>query len=151
EAMKHGAFDFLSKPLDLAELESRVRLAREARRLMRVPVVISATDDDPESEGDPLIGRSPAMADVFKGIGRAAARDMSVLLVGEQGTGKALVARAIYQNSGRSTASFRVVSCSDFDSPQLEVELFGAESPYAMVGRIEQCSSGTLLLEEIGE
>ncbi len=151
EAMKLGAFDYLSKPLDLGVLESQVQLAREARRLMRVPVVISATDDDRASPGDPLIGRSPGMAEVFKGIGRAAARDMSVLLMGESGTGKALVARAIYQNSARSAGAFRVVSCSDFDSTHLEVELFGSETPNSTVGRIEQCAGGTLLLEEIGE
>jgi two-component system nitrogen regulation response regulator GlnG len=149
DAMKCGAFDYLSKPLDLAKLESQVRLAREARRLMRVPVVISAEREDSEA-GDPLIGRSAGMAEVFKGIGRAAARDMSVLLVGERGTGKALVARAIYQNSSRSAAPFRVVSCSDFDPQQLEVEVFGAEDSSSVVGRLEQCSGGTLLLEEIG-
>lgn len=151
EAMKQGAFDYLCKPLDLAVLESQVRLAREARRLMRVPVVIAAAGDDAESAGDPLIGRSPGMAEVFKGIGRAAARDMSVLLVGERGTGKALVARAIYQNSARSAAPFRAVTCSDYEPQQLEVELFGAENANSVVGRIEQCAGGTLLLEEIGE
>jgi DNA-binding NtrC family response regulator len=151
EAMKQGAFDYLSKPLDLGVLEGQVRLAREARRLMRVPVVISAAGDDQPSPGDPLIGRSPGMAEVFKGIGRAAARDMSVLLLGESGTGKALVARAIYQNSARSAGAFRVVSCSDFDSAHLEVELFGSEAPHSAVGMIEQCAGGTLLLEEIGE
>jgi DNA-binding NtrC family response regulator len=150
EAMKTGAFDYLSKPLDLAVLENQVRLACEARRLMRVPVVISAEGAETHSAGDALIGRSPGMAEVFKGIGRAAARDMSVLLVGERGTGKAFVARAIYQNSGRSAVPFRVVCCSDFDSQQLEVELFGTEEPNSVVGRIEQCAGGTLLLEEIG-
>jgi DNA-binding NtrC family response regulator len=149
DAMKGGAFDYLLKPLDVAELESRVRLARDARRLMRVPVVISADDAD-TADGDLLIGRSPGMAEVFKGIGRAAARDLSVLLIGERGTGKALIARAIYQNSSRSQAPFRVVSCSDFNSQEIEPELFGCESPGSVVGRVEQCSGGTLLLEEIG-
>jgi len=151
EAMKQGAFDYLTKPLDLAVLESQVRLAREARRLMRVPVVIRAAGDDEASAGEALIGMSPGMVEVFKGIGRAAARDMSVLLVGERGTGKALVARAIYQNSPRSAAPFRAVACSDFESHQLEVELFGVESANSVVGRIEQCAGGTLLVEEIGE
>jgi two-component system nitrogen regulation response regulator GlnG len=94
------------------------------------------------------------MAEVFKGIGRAAARDMSVLLVGEKGTGKALVARAIYQNSARSEAPFRIVRCSDYEPSQLEVELFGFEScenTTSVVGRIEQCAGGTLLLDEIGD
>jgi DNA-binding NtrC family response regulator len=149
EAMKQGAFDYLTKPLDLAGLESQVRLAREARRLMRVPVVIQGAGDD--AGGDPLIGVSPGMAEVFKGIGRAAARDLSVLLVGECGTGKALVARAIYQNSLRSAAPFRALTCSDFDAHELEVELFGSEAPTASVGRIEQCAGGTLLLQEIGD
>lgn len=150
EAMKQGAFDYLSKPLDLAELESRVRLAREARRLMRVPVVIQAANEDAEATGDPLIGNTPGMQELFKGIGRAAARDMSVLLVGERGTGKALVARAIYQNSSRSAAPFRAIACSDYESHDLEAELFGCEGTNSVVGRIEQCTGGTLLLEEIG-
>jgi two-component system nitrogen regulation response regulator GlnG len=149
DAMKCGAFDYLSKPLDPAALESQVRLAKEARRLMRIPVVMSAEREDPTA-AESLIGCSPGMVEVFKGIGRAAARDMGVLLVGERGTGKALVARAIHQNGNRSAAPFRVVSCSDFDPQQLEVELFGSEHSDSGLGQLEQCTGGTLLLEEIG-
>lgn len=151
DAMKQGAFDYLSKPLDLTVLESQLRLAGEARRLMRVPVVIAPATEGAEEDGDPLLGRSPGMAEVYKAIGRAAARDMSVLLLGERGSGKALVARAVYQNSSRSQTAFRTLKCSDFEPHQLEVELFGAERGDALVGILEQCAGGTLLLEEIGE
>jgi two-component system nitrogen regulation response regulator GlnG len=150
--MKLGAFDFLAKPLDLTVLESQIRLASQARRLMRMPVVIAAEAENAERASDTLIGRSPGMAEVYKAIGRAAGRDISVLLTGERGTGKALVARAIYQNSSRAAAPFRTLKCSDYTPQQLEVELFGSEEgPAVARGRIEQSAGGTLLLEEIGE
>jgi two-component system nitrogen regulation response regulator GlnG len=150
EAMKRGAFDYLHKPLDLSVLEHQVQLALEARRLMHEPVVIAAESDE---RVDALVGRGPLMSEVFKAIGRAAGRDVPVLLQGETGTGKSLVARAIYQNSARSSAPFRVVKCSDFDGPALDQELFGLDVAGIgeQVGRIEQCNGGTLLLEEITE
>jgi two-component system nitrogen regulation response regulator GlnG len=152
DAMKLGAFDFLAKPLDLSALESQVRLASQVRRLMRMPVVIAAEAEKVERASDGLIGRSPGMAEVYKAIGRAAGRDISVLLAGERGTGKALVARAIYQNSSRAEASFLTLKCSDYTSQQLEAELFGSEEGAAVArGCIEQNAGGTLLLEEIGE
>ncbi|WP_425619253.1 sigma-54-dependent transcriptional regulator [Anatilimnocola sp. NA78] len=153
EAMKRGAFDYLHKPLDLSVLEHQVQLALEARRLMHEPVVIAAANENREETIEALVGRGPLMSEVFKAIGRAAARQEPVLLQGETGTGKALVARAIYQNSSRSTKPFRVVKCSDFDSATLDHELFGVDSPSSgdQVGKLEQCNGGTLLLEEIAE
>jgi two-component system nitrogen regulation response regulator GlnG len=152
EAMKRGAFDYLHKPLDLAVLEQRVQLALEARRLMHEPVVIAA-DADRDQSAESLVGRGPLMSEVFKAIGRAAARDVTVLLCGETGTGKALVARAIFQNSGRSTAPFHVVKCSDFDPALLDQQLFGCETPGSgeQIGKLEQCDGGTLLLEGIAQ
>ena len=82
DAMKQGAFDYLSKPLDLTQLESRVELALEARRLMHVPVVIAEGDAAQPETSDTLVGRSPLMSEVFKAIGRAATRDLPVLLEG---------------------------------------------------------------------
>gem|GEM_PF-477235 len=153
DAMKQGAFDYLSKPLDLTQLESRVDLALEARRLMHVPVVISNHESLQHESTDILVGRSPLMGEVFKAIGRAATRDMPVLLEGETGVGKALVARAIYQNSDRANGPFRSVKCTDFDPAALEIELFGASSTDGIqhIGRIEQCAGGALLLEEVGQ
>ncbi|QDU25750.1 Transcriptional regulatory protein ZraR [Anatilimnocola aggregata] len=153
EAMKRGAFDYLHKPLDLSVLEHQVQLALEARRLMHEPVVIAAERDATSEPTDALVGHGTLMSEVFKAIGRAASRDVPVLLQGEPGTGKALVARAIYQNSGRNTRPFRVLKCTDLDGPALEQELFGLDATGAgeQVGRLEQCDGGTLLLEEIAE
>ncbi|WP_254510816.1 sigma-54-dependent transcriptional regulator [Anatilimnocola floriformis] len=153
EAMKRGAFDYLHKPLDLAVLEHQVQLALEARRLMHEPVVIAAEMTARENTLEALVGHGPLMSEVFKAIGRASARDVPVLLQGETGTGKALAARAIYQNSARSDKAFRVVKCNDFEPLQLDQELFGLDTPGSgeYVGRLEQCNDGTLLLEEISE
>lgn len=152
EAMKRGAFDYLHKPLDLAVLEHQVQLALEARRLMHEPVVIAA-ENSGQQNLEALVGHGPLMSEVFKAIGRAASRDVPVLLQGETGTGKALVARAIYQNSARSDKAFRVVKCNDFEPLQLDQELFGLDAAGTgeQVGRLEQCAGGTLLLEEISE
>jgi DNA-binding NtrC family response regulator len=153
EAMKRGAFDYLHKPLDLAALEHQVQLALEARRLMHEPVVIAAENSGSQQMLEALVGHGPSMSEVFKAIGRAAARDVPALLQGETGTGKALAARAIYQNSARSDKAFRVVKCNDFEPLQLDQELFGFDTPGSgeHVGRLEQCNGGTLLLEEISE
>ena len=156
EAMKSCAFDFLPKPLDLHRLQEQITRAIEARRLMRVPVVIDAAHDTDEP-GDLLVGRSPLMQEVYKSIGRVALQEVPVLLEGETGTGKELVARAIYQHGGRSQGPFLVVKCSDFNSVWLESELFGHEEaafPGALaerVGKFEQCAGGVLLLEEVGD
>lgn len=152
EAMKRGAFDYLHKPLDLGVLEHQVQLALEARRLMHEPVVIAA-ESSSEQNLEALVGHGALMSEVFKAIGRAAARDVPVLLQGETGTGKSLVARAIYQNSARSDKAFRVVKCNDFEPLQLDQELFGLDAVGSgeQVGRLEQCAGGTLLLEEISE
>jgi len=155
EAMKLCAFDYLPKPLDLARLEQQLDRALEARRLMRTPVQV----DDGSGDGrdvDLLIGRSPAMQDVYKSIGRVALLDAPILIEGESGTGKESVARAVYQNGTRSDRPLRIVNCSDFEGPELEVELFGSEETNGdatittHVGRVEQCLGGTLVLHEIG-
>ncbi len=100
EAMKLGAFDYLLKPLELASLEELVGRALEISRLTRIP---ARTEDEPvEAGADVLVGRSPAMQEVYKTIGRVAPQDVTVLILGETGTGKELVARAIYQHSRRS-------------------------------------------------
>jgi DNA-binding NtrC family response regulator len=153
EAMKRGAFDYLHKPLDLGVLEHQVRLALEARRLMHEPVVIAGERSVAGEASEVLVGKGSLMSEVFKAIGRAASRDVPVLLQGETGTGKALVARAIYQNSARSGGPFRALKCSDFESPLLDLELFGHDTPGAgeQIGKLEQCDGGTLLLEEIAE
>lgn len=153
EAMKRGAFDYLHKPLDLGVLEHQVKLALEARRLMHEPVVIAGDCEGTDQASEVLVGKGPLMSEVFKAIGRAASRDVPVLLSGETGTGKSLVARAIFQNSARSGAPFRAIKCSDFEPALLDQELFGLDAPglIEQVGKLEQCHGGTLLLEEVAE
>ena len=101
EAMKLGAYDYLLKPLDLDHLREVVTRALSISRLMSVPAVVSDAGSE-EIRSDVLIGRCPAMQEVYKSVGRVAPQAVTVLLRGESGTGKELVARAIYHYSRRS-------------------------------------------------
>ncbi len=155
EAMRLGAFDFLTKPLDLSDLRRLYQQAIEIRRLMRVPVEIRETVDRQPGGTDVLIGRSPAMQEAYKAIGRMATRDLPVLVRGETGTGKQLVARALYSYSSRAAGPFLTVQCG-VDEHALEAELFGHEGRDARggkprAGKVEQAAGGTLFLDEIGE
>src|SRR5919202_1552022 len=100
EAMKQGAFDYLLKPLELAQVRDLVERAAEISRLGRVPAVVPDEVVPAGTAADVLVGRSPAMQEVYKAIGRVAPQDLTVLILGESGTGKELVARAIYRHSG---------------------------------------------------
>jgi two-component system nitrogen regulation response regulator GlnG len=156
DAMKEGAFDYLFKPLDLAQLRHVVSQALELGRLMRKPAVVTETPPA-EDAGDAIIGRCPAMAEVYKAIGRVAAQSVLVLITGESGTGKELVARAIYQHSARARAPFLAINCAAIPENLLESELFGHEkgaftgAERKRIGKFEQCSGGTLFLDEIGD
>lgn len=156
EAMRLGAFDYLLKPLELDQVTELVQRACEISRLMRVPAVISQSNDVEESS-DILIGRCPAMQDVYKLVGRVAPQDMTVLVLGESGTGKELVARAIYHYSQRAQGPFLAVNCAAIPEALLESELFGHErgaftgANRQRIGKFEQCRGGTLFLDEIGD
>jgi two-component system nitrogen regulation response regulator GlnG len=156
EAMKEGAYDYLFKPLDLARLRVVVVEALELGRLMREPAVVAETPPA-EDRGDAIIGRCPAMAEVYKAIGRVASQNIIVLITGESGTGKELVARAIYQHSARARAPFLAINCAAIPENLLESELFGHEkgaftgAERRRIGKFEQCSGGTLFLDEIGD
>ncbi len=160
EAVKAGAHDYLLKPLDLAHVRDVARQALESRRLMHVPVTLSGALPDGDGEahpGDILAGRSPPIMEVYKAIGRVAAQDVTVLIRGETGTGKELVARAIYQHSPRANAPFLAVNCAAIPETLLESELFGHEkgsftgADRQRIGKFEQCSGGTIFLDEIGD
>ncbi|MBP3955121.1 sigma-54-dependent Fis family transcriptional regulator [Gemmata sp. G18] len=152
EAMKHGAFDYLLKPLDLEQMSGVLGRAFEAARLMREP---AALPDDPG--GDRIIGRSPLMQEMCKQIGRIAPQDVNVLILGESGTGKELVARAIYSHSRRASRPFMALNCAAIPDALVESELFGHEqgaftgADRKRIGKFEQCGDGTLLLDEIGD
>jgi two-component system nitrogen regulation response regulator GlnG len=155
EAMKQGAFDYLFKPLELSQLEHVVEHALEVSRIMRVPAIIES--EATVRNADLLIGRSAKMQEVYKAIGRAAPQDITVLILGETGTGKELVARAIYHHSRRSKGLFQAVNCAAIPEALLESELFGHEkgaftgADRRRIGKFEQCAGGTLFLDEIGD
>jgi DNA-binding NtrC family response regulator len=156
EAMKQGAFDYLFKPLDLAQLRKVIAEAVEVARLMRTPAVISETPPNPDIDGA-IFGSCPAMREIYKSIGRVAAQDVTVLITGESGTGKELVARAIYQHSARAKAPFLALNCAAIPENLLESELFGHEkgaftgADRRRIGKFEQCNGGTIFLDEIGD
>jgi DNA-binding NtrC family response regulator len=156
EAMKQGAFDYLFKPLDLGQMRRVVDEALEVGRRMRAPAVVADTPPGADVEGA-ILGSCPAMREVYKAIGRVAGQDVTVLIAGETGTGKELIARAIYQHSARAKAPFMALNCAAIPENLLESELFGHEkgsftgADRRRIGKFEQCNHGTILLDEIGD
>lgn len=152
-AMKYGAYDYLTKPFDNADMISLVERAL-ADRKMSAPVTFEDTGTE---EGDRIIGKSPAILEIYKKIGQIADSDVTVLLRGETGTGKELIARAIYHHSHRVNKPFLPVNCAAIPENLLESELFGHEkgsftgAESRRIGRFEQCDKGTMFLDEIGD
>ncbi|MCI0537734.1 MAG: sigma-54 dependent transcriptional regulator [Verrucomicrobiales bacterium] len=159
EATKLGAYDYLLKPFDMAELLDLVAKSVACNRLMSEPVEMGegGTSTGLQSNQSALIGNSRAMQAVYKEIGRVAATAVTVLIRGETGTGKELVARAIYQHSSRAAQPFIAVNCAAIPEALLESELFGHErgaftgAHARRVGRFEQANRGTIFLDEIGD
>lgn len=157
EAMQLGAFDYIAKPLSVDPLRDLVEKAIEQRQISSVPVAISADDEGGDQSAELFIGRSPAMLDVFKAIGKVAKQDVPILVRGESGTGKELVARALFQYSHRRDETFLAVNCAALPDNLLESELFGHEkgaftgAESRRIGKFEQCNGGTLFLDEIGD
>ncbi len=154
EAMKRGAYEYLLKPVEFDELCRVVEQALEISRMSRVPAMFDAEPDD---GADHIVGRSRAMQDVYKAIGRVAPQDVNVLILGESGTGKEMVARAIYQHSRRSKGPFLAINCAALSETLLESELFGHErgsftgADRRRIGKFEQVTGGTIFLDEIGD
>ena len=152
-AMKFGAYDYFTKPFDNDKLITLVEKAIMDKK-MSVPVTFEETEED---IGDRIISRSPAMLDIFKKIGQISESDVTVLLRGETGTGKELIARAIYHHSKRINKPFLPVNCSAIPESLLESELFGHEkgaftgADSRKIGKFEQCDTGTMFLDEIGD
>ena len=148
-AFQSGVFDYLSKPFDLDKVLAVVA------RASAVPVVVpSATLPDVPNQ---LIGDSTAMQEVFRTIGRLSRSSISVLLTGETGTGKEVVARALHQHSPRAKAPFVAINTAAIPTELLESELFGHEkgsftgAHARRSGRFEEAAGGTLFLDEIGD
>lgn len=150
-ANEAGAFEYLPKPFDLDVLTTTVRSALARGETAAV---------DPLDEADrsmPLIGRSPAMQDVYRIIARVVSNDLTVLVTGESGTGKELVARAIHDLGPRRRAPFVAINMAAIPRDLIEAELFGHErgaftgAQARVAGRFEQAAGGTLFLDEIGD
>ncbi|MBL0717304.1 MAG: sigma-54-dependent Fis family transcriptional regulator, partial [Desulfosarcina sp.] len=155
EAIKMGAFDYLLKPFEIPDMLTIITQALEAGRFMRSPVEMDAAPDQTLREA--IIGRSVLMQEVYKAIGRVSSTDVSVLIRGDSGTGKELVARAVYQHSLRVDKPFLIINCVAIPENLLESELFGYEKGAftgairRRVGKVEQAHGGTIFLDEIGD
>ena len=153
EATRRGAFDYILKPFEMEELLPIIARAAAAGRRGREKVAVGS--EEPREVW--LVGQSRAMQTVYKEIGRVAEKPVTVLLLGETGTGKELVARALWQHSSRQTRAFVAVNCAAIPSGLLESELFGHErgaftgADQRRIGRFEQAHGGTLFLDEIGD
>jgi two-component system nitrogen regulation response regulator GlnG len=156
EAMKQGAYDYLFKPVDLRQMQKVVGEALEVTRRMKELTVVAETVPDQDVEGA-IVGACPAMREVYKAIGRVAGQDVPLLITGESGTGKDLVARAVYQHGPRAKSPFLALNCAAIPENLLESELFGHEkgaftgADRRRIGKFEQCNGGTLFLDEIGD
>ena len=153
EATRFGAYDYLLKPFEILQLLNLLNKASKS----------SHQQGDPPTPGrvrlarGSMVGRSAAMQSIYKEIGRVASRPVNVLIRGETGTGKELIARAIYQHSDRAKAPFIDINCAAIPETLLESELFGHErgaftgAEARFIGRFEQADHGTLFLDEIGD
>ena len=156
EAMKSGAFDFVQKPLELEQIELRVARAVEHRRLLGEVSELRAERVIREA-GEAIVGDSPALRAAMDLARRVAPTRSTVLITGETGTGKELIAGLIHGASPRAAAPFVKVNCAALPETLLESELFGHErgaftgAERERIGRFEQASGGTLLLDEVGD
>jgi two-component system NtrC family response regulator len=155
-AMKAGAYDYISKPIDYDELVLAVHRAMERQNLIEeVRNLRSALDEKYGFEN--IVGRSKALLRVLQLASRVAQHDSTVLIRGETGTGKELLARAIHHNSRRRSQPFITINCGAIPRELLEAELFGytrgafSGAYTAKPGRIETADGGTLFLDEVGE
>ena len=156
EAMKLGAFDYMTKPFDVEEVSLIVKRAMDSRAMAAEVENLKASLRERYEVGA-IVGQSQTMQDVFKTIGRVAATDVTVLITGESGAGKELIARAIHVYSRRVAGPLVVVNSAAIPSELMESELFGHEkgaftgAASRKIGKFEQAKGGTLFLDEIGD
>ncbi len=156
EAMKRGAYDYLTKPFQVDEVQLIIRNALEKRRLSTENMLLKR-EMASQSSFAQIVGQSEVMQKVFDMVRKVADSKSNVLIFGESGTGKELVARAIHYNSQRSRMPFVTVNCSALPEPLLESELFGhmkgsfTGAVSNKAGLFEVANGGTIFLDEIGE
>jgi len=156
EAMKSGAFDFVQKPFEIEEMEVKIEKALELRRMRHELDYLRHTQND-IYEFDRIIGSSGALAKVLTVVRKVAKSNTTVLIRGETGTGKELIAGAIHHNSLRASRNFVRVNCAALQENLLESELFGHErgaftgADKQRIGRFEQADGGSLFLDEVGD
>src|SRR5512138_652767 len=156
EAMKIGAFDYVQKPFEIEEMEVKIEKALEMRRLKHALEYLRGTQSD-IYDFDRIVGASGALQQVLNIVRKVAKSNTTVLIRGETGTGKELIAGAIHHNSLRSGRNFVKVNCAALQENLLESELFGHEkgaftsADKQRIGRFEQADGGTLFLDEIGD
>jgi two-component system, NtrC family, nitrogen regulation response regulator GlnG len=151
KAAERGAFDYLPKPFDLRELVGLVE------RALRHPISVPAAEQPGTEERLPIIGRSPAMQEIYRILARLMGTDLTVMISGESGTGKELVAKALHDYGKRRSGPFVAINMAAIPRELIESELFGHErgaftgATARSVGRFEQAVGGTLFLDEIGD
>src|SRR6187431_2692794 len=156
EAMKIGAFDFVQKPFEIEEMELKIEKATELRHLKYQVEYLQHTQSD-IYDFDRIVGASGALRNVLAIVKKVARSNSTILIRGETGTGKELIAGAIHHNSNRSNRAFVKVNCAALQENLLESELFGHEkgaftsADKQRIGRFEQADGGTLFLDEIGD
>jgi DNA-binding NtrC family response regulator len=156
EAMKAGAFDFLTKPVDLAHLLAILNKAGEKHLLLDENKYLREKLEESYRDSD-IIAESPAMKEIFSTVARVAQSDSTVLIHGESGTGKELIARALHRAGRRCDKNFIAINCAAVPETLLEAELFGAErgaytgATTRRIGRFELADGGTLFLDEVGD
>lgn len=156
EAMKRGAFDFLTKPVNVEKLELLIRRALRTRSLEVENQELHSRLDE-KFRFDGIVGESKALGEVIGKVERVAPSKATILIEGETGTGKELIAQSIHQNSPRAKNPFIAVNCAALAANLLESELFGHEkgaftgASERRIGRFEAADGGTLFLDEIGE
>src|SRR5690606_20205006 len=156
DAMRLGAYDYITKPFDIEDVGQTLNRYFDRQRLNDQVLELSALvgKGDPQ---DPLIGNSAAMQEVYKTIGRVAHSDATVLITGETGTGKELIASILHRTSSYSAGQLIKVNCAALPETLLESELFGHEkgaftgAMNQRKGRFEMANKGTIFLDEIGE
>jgi DNA-binding NtrC family response regulator len=157
QAIKEGAYDYVTKPLDPDNLEQIVNRAAERQRLVRENVQLRERIEAVSGEADEIIGESLAIRRARELVQSVAATDTFVLVTGDSGTGKELVARTIHNTSHRRHMPLMTVNCAGRSENEIQVDLFGHEkdavpdAPFRRRGRIELSNGGTLFFDEIGE